>query len=63
MTVVKILSGSDYDDWKITFLWIVEDFETFPREDEIVAANTLTMRSACYSTPRYERKVCIVKCV
>jgi hypothetical protein len=63
MTVVKIHDGSDYDDWKITFLWIVEDFETFPREDGIVAANTLSMRSGCYSTPRYERNVCSVKYV
>jgi len=61
--VVKILGGSDYDDLKITFLWIVEDSETFPRQDEIVAANTLTTRNSSYSTPSYERKVRSVKYV
>ncbi|KAF8534357.1 hypothetical protein BDD12DRAFT_896092 [Trichophaea hybrida] len=55
--VVKILSASDYDDLKITFLWIVEDSEMFPQEDEIVAASTLTTGNGSYSTPRYERKV------
>ncbi|KAF8541845.1 hypothetical protein BDD12DRAFT_979387 [Trichophaea hybrida] len=61
--VVKILGASDYDDLKITFLWIVEDSETFPREDEFVAANTLTTRNGSYSTPSYERKVRSVKYV
>ena len=55
--VVKTLGGSDYDILKIVFLWIVENTETFPRKDGIVAAKTLTTRNGTYSTPVYERKV------